>query len=127
MGFCKLDNRWQVDGQPIYCPSFQTKIQHDSLASEDSGRTEDGVMQIEWVRTDIVKVNLVYPVMSYDELRHLLGLLQGRTFQFTFPDKMTASGTRTISAYASASSYTDYSEAIHGGIVTDVSINVIQR
>lgn len=125
MNICKIDQAWQVNGTPIYTPSKDTKIQYDSLASSESGRTEDGVMHIGWVRRKIAKINLVYPAMTKAEALHLLNILQGKEFNFTYPDPVF--GARTISAYASNSSYDFHTDAVYGGILTNVSINVIEK
>ena len=125
MNICKIDSAWQVDGTSIYTPSKDTKIEYDSLAASESGRTEDGIMHIAWVRRQIVKINLVYPVMTKSEAAHLLSLLQGKEFSFTYPDPVL--GSRTISAYASNSNYDYHTDAVGNGLLTNVSINIIEK
>lgn len=125
MNICKSDERWQVNGVPIYTPAKDTKITYDSVAASETGRTEDGVMHIAWVRRQITKIQLLYPVMTTAEGKHLLGLLQGKEFEFTYPDPVL--GSRTIQAYASNSSYSEYNDTLYGGLLTKVSINIIER
>lgn len=125
MSICKLNNAWKVNDTAIYTPSKDTKIEYDSLAASESGRTEDGIMHIAWIRRQIAKINLVYPVMTKSEAEHLLGLLQGQEFSFTYPDPVL--GSRTISAYASNSSYDYHTDAVGEGLLTNVSINIIEK
>lgn len=51
----KLDTTgsWAVNGTPIYIPSAGVKVAHTNVAGSGSGRTEDGVMHIDWVRRDV--------------------------------------------------------------------------
>ncbi len=120
------NGRWMVDNSEIYIPACDIQIQHTNVASADSGRTEDGVMHIDWVRRDVRKVNLQWKVMTGQELSYVMNLLQGKEFTFKYYDM---GAVQTISAYCGESSYTKYSDAIaaeSGGLYTDVSINVIE-
>lgn len=121
----KLDTagEWKVNSSPLYIPSAGIKVEHSNLAGSSSGRTEDGVMHIEWVRRDIRKVNLQWSVLTASELDYILGLMQGQEFTLTFKDRGKV---QTMSAYSSESSYTYYSAAFGEDIYTDVSINAIE-
>ena len=121
----KLDTagEWMVDGHHLYIPSAGIKVEHTNLAGSSSGRTEDGIMHIEWIRRDIRKVNLQWKVMTASELRYILGLMQGKEFVLTFKDQGQV---QTMNAYSSESSYTYYSAALGEDIYTDVSINAIE-
>jgi hypothetical protein len=124
----KLDTRgwWAVDGEPIYVPSLNTKIEHSNITGASTGRSEDGIMRIDWVRRDVRKVFLRYAVMTKAELSAMMDLLQGKEFVFTFRDQGT---TQTMNAYVGESKYKsyNYSEAYDGDeIYTDVEINVIE-
>lgn len=116
----KLSNSWKVDGSPIYEPSIDVTIQHENVAGSSSGRTEDGVMNIDWVRTDIRKVTIPYKVMSLEELNFMVGKLQGREFSFTFPDRGQS---YTIDAYCSNCSYTMHTDSIY----TNVKFSIIEK
>lgn len=121
-----LSSNWTVDGTQIYIPACNIQIQHTNIASSDSGRTEDGIMHIDWVRRDIVKVNLQWKVMTGEELAYVMNLLQGKEFTFVYSDM---GSTHSISAYCGESTYTKYSDVLaseSGGIYTDVAINVIE-
>jgi hypothetical protein len=121
----KLDTagEWMVNDNHLYIPSAGIKVEHTNLAGSSSGRTEDGVMHIDWVRRDIRKVNLMWKVLTGTELNYILGLMQGQEFTLTFKDRGQV---QTMSAYSSESSYTYYSAALGEDIYTDVSINAIE-
>ena len=121
----KLDTagEWMVNSSHLYIPSAGIKVEHTNLAGSSSGRTEDGVMHIDWIRRDIRKVNLQWKVLTASELDYVLGLMQGKEFVLTFKDRGKV---QTMSAYSSESSYTYYSAALGEDIYTDVSINAIE-
>jgi hypothetical protein len=121
----KLDTagEWMVNSSHLYIPSNGIKVEHTNLAGSSSGRTEDGVMHIDWVRRDIRKVNLQWKVLTGTELNYILDLMQGKEFKFTFKDRGKV---HTMNAYSSESSYTYYSAALGEDIYTDVSINAIE-
>ena len=121
----KLDTagEWKIDDSPLYIPSAGIKIERSNLAGSSSGRTEDGVMHIDWIRRDIRKVCLQWSVLTASELDYILGLMQGKEFTLTFKDRGRV---QTMSAYSSESSYTYYSAALGEDIYTDVSINAIE-
>ena len=121
----KLDTagEWKVNSSPLYVPSAGIRVEHTNLAGSSSGRTEDGIMHIDWVRRDIRKVNLQWKVLTGTELNYILGLMQGKEFTLTFKDRGIV---QTMSAYSSESSYTYYSAALGEDIYTDVSINAIE-
>ena len=121
----KLDTagEWMVNSSHLYIPSAGIKVEHTNLAGSSSGRTEDGVMHIDWIRRDIRKVNLQWKVLTASELDYILGLMQGNEFTLTFKDRGKV---QTMSAYSSESSYTYYSAALGEDIYTDVSINAIE-
>jgi hypothetical protein len=121
----KLDTagEWMVNDSHLYIPSAGIKVKHSNLAGSSSGRTEDGVMHVDWVRRDIRKVHLQWQVLTGSELNYILGLMQGQEFTLTFKDRGVV---QTMFAYSSESSYTYYSAALGEDIYTDVSINAIE-
>lgn len=122
----KLDTagEWMIDSYHLYIPSAGIKVEHTNLAGSSSGRTEDGVMHIDWVRRDIRKVYLQWKVLTARELDYILGLMQGKEFTITFKDRGQV---QTMSAYSSDSSYTYYSAALGEDLYTDISINAIEK
>ena len=121
----KLDTagEWKVNSSHLYIPSAGIQVEHTNLAGSSSGRTEDGIMHIDWVRRDIRKVKLQWKVLTASELDYVLDLMQGKEFTLTFKDRGRV---QTMSAYSSESSYTYYSAALGEDIYTDVSINAIE-
>lgn len=117
-------NSWAVNGQSIYTPSRGVQVTHTNVAGASSGRTEDGVMHIDWVRRDVRKVGLLYKAMSGSEMRHMLSLMQGQDFTFTFRDQGQV---HTMSAYTGECTYTYYSAGLgDDDLYTDITINVIE-
>ena len=133
MAIAKLDDgtHWAVSfddkatWQPIYVPAPNIKIEHTNVASADSGRTEDGVMHITWVRRDVKKVNLVYNAISGNEKEFMINLMQGKEFWFRYLDTTV----KEFFGYTGENNYAYYS-SVHrpeeGGIYTNFSINVIE-
>ena len=121
----KLDTagEWKINNKPLYIPSNGIRVEHTNLAGSSSGRTEDGIMHIDWIRRDIRKVNLQWKVLTAAELDYVLGLMQGKEFVLTFKDRGVV---QTMNAYSSESSYTYYSAALGTDLYTDVSINAIE-
>ena len=121
----KLDTagEWMVNGNHLYVPSAGIRVEHTNLAGSSSGRTEDGVMHIDWIRRDIRKVNLQWKVLTASELDYVFGLMQGKEFTLTFKDRGRV---HTMNAYSAESSYVYYSAALGEDIYTDVSINAIE-
>lgn len=121
----KLDTKgeWKVNEKPLYIPSAGIQVEHTNLAGSSSGRTEDGIMHIDWIRRDIRKVHLRWSVLTAPELDYVLGLMQGQEFTLTFKDRGRV---QTMKAYSSESSYTYYSAALGTDLYTDVSINAIE-
>ena len=121
----KLDNTgtWKVGNSPLYIPSAGIQVEHTNLAGSSSGRTEDGIMHIDWIRRDIRKVHLRWSVLTASEMNYILSLMQGKEFVLTFKDRGSV---QTMNAYSSESSYTYYSAALGEDIYTDVSINAIE-
>ena len=121
----KLDTagEWMVNDSHLYIPSAGIKVDHTNLAGSSSGRTEDGIMHIDWIRRDIRKVYLQWKVLTAEELDYVLGLMQGQEFTLTFKDRGIV---QTMDAYSSESSYTYYSSALGTDLYTNVSINAIE-
>ena len=51
------------------------KVGFESLNSEDSGRTDDGVMRLSWVFRRIRKVEIEMPPITSAEVAELLSLV----------------------------------------------------
>lgn len=127
MGVAVLDTQgnWMVGDSHIYIPAPNTKVEHTNVASSDSGRTEDGVMHINWVRRDVKKVYLVYNAITGDEKDYMVNLMQGKEFTFKYWDN----GMKTFHGYCGECSYEEYCSELHsseGGLYQNFVINVIE-
>lgn len=122
----KLSAYFTVNGQPIYEPNGEVVVQHDSLADEESGRTRDGIMHVNWIRPDIRKFNLTYNALTSEEYTHLAGLMQGKLFTFGYYEGNTQ---MTIEAYCSMHEYNiKYADPVSKRMLcTDLKVNVIER
>ena len=126
MGIGRLSNKWKVGNTPIYEPSPSTSVLHTSISSVDSGRTEDGYMHNTWVRTNIVKVNMVWKYLTGKEVETLIGLMQGKEFTLTFDEYGT---TQTAEVYVAEITYTklfDAGYASDGGLCENISANAVE-
>lgn len=125
MAYGSLDSNWQVDGTTIYAPQTNVGIAHNSLQSSDSGRTEDGMMHIDWVRTDIKTISLTWPELTGTQVAFLLGLIQGKEITLTYQDN----GTQTMDCYCSKTSYSLHStelDSSEGGYYKDFKADFIE-
>lgn len=125
---CKLDTLgyWMVGSSHLYVPSFNTKVEHSNVTGASTGRSEDGIMRIDWVRRDVRKVFLTYSAMSAHELAYTMNLLQGKEFTFKFMDQGTV---QTFNGYVGESTYRYYtsSDLYDEDIYVDVEIHVIEK
>ena len=101
------------------------KVNLESLAAEDSGRTDDGVMHINWVLRRIRKVQIQLPPCDASTASSLLALVQGQEYSLTYFDLLTG-GQNTITAYTSNSSADCYSGVLYNGLWQGVSFNAIE-
>ena len=80
-----LSSDYYIVGTPrhyIYEPNAGYTESEDSLANEESGRTDDGKMHITWVRTSYLKWEFTYQGLTAAEYNYMRNLLQGKTFTF---------------------------------------------
>ena len=113
----------EINGEPIV--SFQEcTVQFDSLADSNSGRTEDGVMHINWVWRVIRKVNVKLPPLSQEEIQDIFSLVQGQEYDLTYLDPIK--GIHTIHCYTSNSSAELASGVLYGGLWIGAAFNAIE-
>lgn len=122
----KKDGRWKVNGHSIPQPQ-SVDIEHTNVASEDSGRAENGVMKITWVRRDVKKIKMKWSALTGNEVHEILNLMQGKEYTFTYWD----AGSKSINAYTGDSDYHIYSYnpklyGNQGGLYTDFSIDAVE-
>lgn len=79
MSFNSKDTKgyWAVNGTALYKPQG-CEITHENYVGSNSGRTEDGVMHIDWLRRDLRKVTIKYNAMTGNEMDELVGACSGQ-------------------------------------------------
>ena len=101
------------------------KVNYESLSGEDSGRTDDGVMRINWIFRRIRKVEIEMPPMTSQELSKLLSRVQGQEYYLTYYDPLD-NVERKAKVYTSNSKTDLYSGIIMNGLWQGVSFNAIE-
>lgn len=114
---------FQVNGTEYKAQSI--KVNLESLASEDSGRTDDGVMHINWVLKKIRKVEIQVAPSTTANIAPLLSAVQGQTYSLTYFDPL-ANAEKTITAYTSTSSSELYSGILYNGLWQGIQFNAIE-
>lgn len=114
---------FKVNGTEYLAKSI--KVDLESLASEDSGRTDDGVMHINWVLKKIRKVQIELPPSTADVFAPLLAAVQGQTYSLTYFDPL-ANAEKTITAYTSKGSSNLYSGVLYNGLWQGTQFNAIE-
>lgn len=114
---------FKVNGTEYVAKSI--KVDLESLASEDSGRTDDGVMRINWVLKKIRKVQIELPPSIADDFAPLLRAVQGQIYSLTYFDPMD-NAEKTITAYTSKGSSSLYSGVLYNGLWQGTQFNAIE-
>ena len=118
---CK--GHFKVNGTEYLAKSI--KVDLESLASEDSGRTDDGVMHINWVLKKIRKVFIEMPPSITADIAPLLSAVQGQTYSLTYFDPLD-NAEKTITAYTSKGSSSLYSGVLYNGLWQGTQFNAIE-
>ena len=113
----------KVNGAEYLAKSI--KVDLESLASEDSGRTDDGVMHINWVLKKIRKVFIEMPPSITADIAPLLSAVQGQTYSLTYFDPLD-NAEKTITAYTSKGSSSLYSGVLYNGLWQGTQFNAIE-
>lgn len=121
----KLSSIYKINGQAIYDPDFDAQVDHDSLVGPGSGRTDDGIMHIDWIRPNIRKVYIKYSVLTDAEIANILGKVQGKEYTLTYKDPIL--GIHTIDCYTSNSNALLYSAVLYNGLWRNVTFNCIEK
>lgn len=114
---------FKVNGTEYLAKSI--KVDLESLASEDSGRTDDGVMHINWILKKIRKVFIEMPPSITTDIAPLLSAVQGQTYSLTYFDPLD-NAEKTITAYTSKGSSSLYSGVLYNGLWQGTQFNAIE-
>lgn len=113
---------------PLYEPKYEgVEYNHENLATTSSGRTQHGVMMLDFIQQDIVKVGLSWGYLMEDEVRYLKTRLQGKKFKFRYYD---CGEMKEMYAYCGKLSYTMVTSNYQGtglALYKDISANIIDR
>lgn len=101
------------------------KITYDSLATANSGRSDNGTMNITWVRQNIRKLEIEMPPMKMSDLASLLGAVSGQKYNITFHDPRTNTEV-TVQVYTSNTNGECYSGVLYGGLYQGVQFSAIE-
>ena len=101
------------------------KVNYESLASEDSGRTDDGVMRIGWVYRRLRKLEITLAPCKAETVQALFSAVQGQEYQLRYFDPLV-NDWRTGTFYTSNSSTDMYSGVIMNGLYQNVTFNAIE-
>lgn len=100
------------------------RVSEDSLASEDSGRADDGVMHVYFIKSHYTKLEITLPPCSYAEIARVRNLCLGKKTYCTFIDPYT-NNEHTVHVYNSNSSADVYSGVVHNGLVQGFTFSLI--
>ena len=111
-------------GSTEYSPKG-LKVTYDSLATANSGRSDNGTMVINWVRQNIRKLEITMPPMKMAELSALLTAVSGQKYNMTFHDPRTNAEV-TVQMYTSNAEGECYSGVLHNGLYQGVQFSAIE-
>lgn len=111
-------------GSTEYKPK-SLKVTYDSLATANSGRSDNGTMNITWVRRNIRKVEIEMPPMTMSALSALLSAVSGQKYNITIHDPKS-NAEATFQVYTSNTQGECYSGVLHNGLYRGVQFSAIE-
>ena len=116
---------FKINGSYEYAAK-SLKVDYESLVSDDSGRTADGVMHVYWVMRRVHKIEIeLPPTANRTVLSQLFSLVQGQEYNLTYWDPLE-NAEKTIRVYTSNSSAEMYSGVLYNGLWQGVKFNAIE-
>lgn len=112
-------------GEVVFNYAKSIKPSFDSLASEDSGRTDDGKMHITWIKPKLRKWEIELRPCSSTEAYNVLSKVQGKIYSLTIWD-ISSNSEVTVQCYTSNSQGDCYSGVLHDGLWQGVSFSAIE-
>ncbi len=116
------------DSNSLQFAPFQNggmQIDYDSLATEDSGRSVSGYLDITWIISRARKVELQLPPCSSTFASKILKRVMGKHYYLTYWD-LIDDAERTIYVYTSNGRGGMYSGVVRNGIYQGISFNAIE-
>lgn len=117
-----------TDSNSIRFSPFQNgglTIDYDSLATEDSGRSVDGMMHISWILTRARKVEIQLPPCTSAYASKVLKRVMGKKYYITYWDLIT-NEEKTIYVYTSNGKGSLYSGVVRNGLYQGITFNAIE-
>lgn len=118
-----VKGQFSIDGTTYNAKNI--KQTNESLASANSGRTDDGIMHIDWVRRNIRKWEIELPPCTSDELYSVFSKVQGRQYAITIFD-ITTNSFNTVIVYTSNSNGDCYNGVVSNGIFQGAAFSAIE-
>lgn len=113
-----INNELEISPKSLLC-------NFESLASDNSGRTLDGVMHIYWVFNKIRKLEIELAPTTADVLSRIFSRVQGQEYDITYWDVLE-NAQKTIHVYTSNSSVDCYNGVIRNGLYRGAKFNAIE-
>lgn len=117
-----------LDSNSIRFAPFQNgglQIDYDSLATEDSGRSVSGYMDITWILARVRKLEIQLRPCSSAYASQVLKRVMGKKYYITYWD-LYDNAEKTIYVYTSNGNGNVYSGVIHNGLYQGVTFNAIE-
>lgn len=119
-----ITTRGNIVADGVEFALMQLEVTYDSLASEDSGRNDNGVMQIEWIKSRLRKLKCTLPPTPHDRIKTYLGAVLGKDYEIEYLDPID--GERVLHAYTPGGSLNLYNARIHGGLWYNITFTAIE-
>lgn len=113
-----INNELEISPKSLLC-------NFESLASDNSGRTLDGVMHIYWVFNKIRKLEIELAPATADVLAQVFSRVQGQEYDITYWDVLE-NRQKTIHVYTSNSSVDCYNGIVRNGLYRGAKFNAIE-
>ena len=114
---------FMVDGTQFLAKNISYK--YDSLATEDSGRTDDGVMHISWIRSNMRKYEIEMPPCTAAQASAILSAVQGKIYTLTVFD-LKSNSEISLTVYTSNSDGDCYSGVLYNGFYQGIRFSAIE-
>lgn len=114
---------FKIDGEEFLAKSI--KVGFESLAGPDSGRTDDGVMSIDWIYRRVRKIEIEMPPCTSEEASRILSAVQGQEYEIEYFDPL-ANTNQLRGCYTSNSATNLYSGVIRNGLWEGLAFNAIE-
>ena len=120
-----LTNKGNFKINDVEFAAQDIKVDYDSLISDDSGKTDDGVVHIYWVFRKTREVTISLPPSTGAEVSNLLSKVQGQIYNLTYFDPLE-NEERTLQCFTTKSSVSMYSGVLLNGMWNGVQIKATE-